>query len=505
MILSETRLRSIVQESINSFILTEDRGSRSKASAINDALEALGDKQEAVNFVNKVRNELELHNAAEAFIRGGVRMKLNNQYDDTTKDKLISVIHLIADKYLDQYKNDLNGLSAQELIAKHFPEVQTMRGDVRNKLKQNKYDGKSDYQIVRINSFEQAQEYGEYVQWCITYDEGYYNSYTSNGLNQFYFCLKNGFERVPEEKGDGYPLDVYGLSMFAVRVNEDGDLIGCTTRWNLSDDRDQMAMDAEEISDVIKMPFYEVFKPNTEWRDEVNDVMQRLANGEDPKNVFDECDYLGDGFAMVRLKRKCNYINQNNEIISPDLWFDRCQRYFKSGFSEVKIGSKWNFIKTNGELLIKKPIEEWFDGCSSFRNGFGIVKKYGHYNFINQNGEILYKPNEPDQWFHYCNDYHYNNGIARVLLNNKWNFINQNGQLITELPTTDESIRGKWFDRNDYSKDGNGYVCVELNGEEFYVDINGRISKEAPQVSESLIRNAIRESVMNFIKMDMIR
>ena len=245
---SESRLSNIIQESINRLLLTEDRGSRSMKSARNYALQVLGDKQEAINLVNTTRDELELHNAAEAFVLAGIRMKLNNEYDDTTKDKLISVIHLISSKYLDQYNNDLNGLSVQELIGKYSPELQTMRDNERNEVSQMEFSGQPDYDIVRIDSFEQAQRYSQYTKWCITNDEDYYNDYTSNGINQFYFCLRKGFEQVPKEQGEGYPLDEYGLSMIAVRVNEKGYLIGCTTRWNLSDGIDQHAMNAKQIS-----------------------------------------------------------------------------------------------------------------------------------------------------------------------------------------------------------------------------------------------------------------
>ena len=47
-----------------------------------------------------------------------------------------------------------------------------------------------------------------------------YDSYTCNGINQIYFCLRNGFENVKPIVGKGCPLDEYGLSMISVIVNE---------------------------------------------------------------------------------------------------------------------------------------------------------------------------------------------------------------------------------------------------------------------------------------------
>lgn len=337
---SESRLRSIIRESINRLLLTEDRGSRSMKSARNYAVSVLGDKQEAVDLVNDVRDQLELHNAAEAFVLVGTRMRLNNEYDDTTKDKLINVIRLIAAKYLGQYNNDLNGLSAQELVSKHSNDLQAMRDDERNEVSQMQFNGNSDYDIVRIDSFKQALEYGYYTDWCVTQDENYYNRYTSNGINQFYFCLRNGFEEVPQEEGENFPLDEYGLSMFAVRVDEDGNLLGCTTRWNLSDNRDQNAMSVKQISEVIGMDFYSVFKPNTVWEDVAGTAMQRLANGEEPGDVFEDYDYDDNGYVWVYLGGRDNIVKPNDELLSPNHWFDSCGK-LREGFAKVFLNGKF--------------------------------------------------------------------------------------------------------------------------------------------------------------------
>lgn len=413
---TESRLSNIIRESIDKLLLTEDRGSRSMKSARNDAVSVLGDKQQAVDYVNKVRNQLELHNDAEAFVLGGTRMKLNGEYDNSTKDKLISVIRLIASKYIDSYNNDLNGLSAQELIGKHSNELQSMRDNERNEVGSMEFNGKSDYDIVRIDSFKQASEYSVCTPWCVTCGKDAFNEYTSNGVNQFYFCFKDGFKQVPEEKGENYPLDEYGLSMFAVRVNENGDLIGCTTRWNVGDN----AMNVKQISTVIGMDFYGVFKPNTKWKDTLETAMQRLANGEDPRDVFDGYDEFSEGFARIRLDDKWNYINQNGELLTElptadesikGKWFNYCEK-FKDGMALVELSNeKENYILTDGKPLSK---ELWFDSIINIGvKGLKSVRVGGKYNALKMSGGLL----TPDHWFDQSFMFNPSTGLAIVKYN----------------------------------------------------------------------------------------
>ena len=118
----------------------------------------------------------------------------------------------------------------------------------------------SDYKIVRIDSFDQARRYGRYVDWCITRDRSMFDSYASD--IQYYFCLRNGFEGVERRPTEGCPLDEYGLSMIAVGVDENGRLYTCTCRWNHENGGNDDVMDANELSQVIGMDFFEAFKPN---------------------------------------------------------------------------------------------------------------------------------------------------------------------------------------------------------------------------------------------------
>ena len=86
-----------------------------------------------------------------------------------------------------------------------------------------------DYSIVSIDSFEDAQKFSDYVSWCVTQDENYFNSYTHNGENRFYFVLRKDFKTVATHNPS------YATSMLAILINPDGSMdsnSGCTSRLN---------------------------------------------------------------------------------------------------------------------------------------------------------------------------------------------------------------------------------------------------------------------------------
>ena len=297
-------------------------------------------------------------------------------------------------------------------------------------------------------------------------------------LGNFIFCLRNGFENEEAVKGENCPLDNYGLSMIAVSVDENGRLNTCTCRWNHDNGGNDSIMDPKQISEVIGMNFYQTFKPNNKWKELVDNCMRQLANGASPYVVFDNVRDCNDGFAIVRLNDKCNFINTREELLCNE-WFDYCNS-FREGFAVVKLNDKYNFINTRGELLCN----EWFDLCYDFDNGFAKVQLNGKYNFINTRGELL-----SNKWFDYCDDF--SDGFARVELNGKCNFINTRGELLWK--------GDQWFDWC-YDFD-NGFAKVELNGRTFRIDAKGQLHdvnesrQRTLRLTESEFRKLIRESV----------
>ena len=149
----------------------------------------------------------------------------------------------------DRFGNALNGdiISRRDAVRAHVPG--TSRGN---------------YRIVHIPDYASAQGYRRYFPvspWCITESQMMWDSYTLEGQNTVYFCLRDGFENIPPEPGEDVPLDNYGTSMIAVIVDRDGDLATATPRWNDANGSSDYLLTEEDVADLIGQPFYDAFPP----------------------------------------------------------------------------------------------------------------------------------------------------------------------------------------------------------------------------------------------------
>ena len=308
----------------------------------------------------------------------------------------------------------------------------------------------TSYNIVKINSFKEASEYGKYTPWCVAHEIEAFNDYTNNGICVFYFCLKDGFENVPEKIGEGCPLDEYGLSMIAVCVDENGECKTVTCRWNHNNGGNDDIMSTEELSRLLGVNFYEVFKPSTVFKEKLEKALSLAKKGD--FSGFDDIDNFDkNGIAKVELNDKCNLIDVNCNLLSKQ-WFDWIDNFNENGISRIELNNKWNLIDTNGNLLYK----QWFDNAFDFNEyGISIVVLNDKWNFIDTNGNFLSR-----QWFDWI--LNFENGIAKVKLNHKWNFIDTNGNFLSK----------QWFD-NIYSFDSYGIAQVTLNGKCNFIDVNG--------------------------------
>jgi hypothetical protein len=450
-----------IDESINNYLLTESQESKSISAAKKLLMQKLRyNEQQADEFVRvKLRNDLPVLRTPEGgkFILGVTRMFIDGELSNSNQiNNLNSTLKLVAsDAHINEYDRNLNGMTSNDLISRFAQAISDNLNAEKEEINQMVFDTPSDYEIVRIDSFEQAKQYGRYTSWCVTHYQRMFDSYTSDGIKQFYFCLKNGFENVKQIEGDGCPLDEYGLSMIAISVNENGMLSTCTCRWNHGNGGNDNIMNSKEISQIIGMNFFEVFKPNNKLKELISNAVQRLNNGEDPREVFDECYSFVNGFSRVVLNKKENFINQNYELLS-NQWFDNSYS-FSNGFGIVKLNGKWNYINQNGEILSPN---QWFDDCGKFKNGIANVRLNGKYNFIYQNGELL----SPNQWFDGCDSFIYDFNFVKVILNNKYNFINKYGKLLSP---------NQWFDKCGYFEDG--IVKVGINGQWNYINQNGEL------------------------------
>ena len=394
------------------------------------------------------------------FILGVTRMYLDRQISDASMISSLNqtLKYIVTPAHYNEYDRNLNGLSAQQLIDR-FKQARTDNLDKEKaELGTTQYTENPEYEIVRIDSFEQATQYGGCNDWCLAQPNGQYNydQYTSNGVNQLYFILRDGFENEPRVKGENSPYDSYGLSMMTVIVDPDGMMTQSTTRWNHENDSSDSAFTPKQISDIIGRNFYEVFKPNTKFKDAVADALKKLRNGEPIDEIFDDVQLIGKGLYVVELINKYNVLTPQ-KAFKFQKWFDDVSG-FNEGLARVKLSGKYSYINTNGELIGDGNL--WFDAFGVFNEGFAMVELNEKYSFINTKGELIGNGN---CWFDSAGCFY--EGLARVELNGKWSFINTNGELIGN--------GNLWFDFVWDFKEG--LAAVKLNSKYSFINTKGEL------------------------------
>ena len=498
--LSYSDLRNIISEAIKYNLITESQESASIKEATRLVMDRLGySKEQADKFIRiDLRASFPILRSKEGgkFILGVTRMYLDGQISDASTISSLNqtLKYIVTPAHYNEYDRNLNGLSAEQLIDR-FKQARTddLEKD-KAELVTAQYTEHPEYKIVRIDSFEQAKQYGRYNDWCLAQPNGKYNydQYTSDGVNQLYFILRDGFEKEPRVKGENAPYDSYGLSMMTVIVDPEGMMTQSTTRWNHENDSSDSAFTPKQISEIIGRNFYEVFKPNTKFKDAVANAVEQLKMGTQVKDVFTyaksledgtylvrllgkyniltpqkafKCqkwfDYVGDfkeGLAAVRLNGKYSFINTKGELIGDgNAWFDYAWS-FKEGLAAVKLNRKWSFINTKGELIGNGNL--WFDDVGKFKEGFAAVKLNNKKSFINENGDLICGGKA---WFDWVDSFH--EGFARVELNGKYSFINTKGELIGN--------GNLWFDLVGCFDEG--FARVRLNRKYSFINTKGEL------------------------------
>lgn len=358
--ISNKSLNNIVNKTFKTF-LNESQESDSQKLSIRLIMNKLGWEKERANHFVRVDLREKFPSLRDKkiakFTLGVTRMYLNGELDnENTQNKMNATLKLMA-AHLDDYDKDINGLSAQEIISR-FESVRKNNLDKDREDNSNiEYNNENLYKIVKINSFDEAKEYCQYLlpsdKWCITYMKNMWDSYTRKGLNQVYFCLKNGFENIQPQSGENCPLDEYGLSMISVIVDDEGNLCHCTSRWNHSNKGNDSIMKTTEISKLINANFYDVFKPNTMIQEQSNEILNQLKQGVDINKIFNNITTVTNGFNIVTYNFKCNdnnverfnILNTENQPILKS-WVDGVDTYDPQ--------NKW-FIVGNGN-------REWYEG-----------------------------------------------------------------------------------------------------------------------------------------------
>lgn len=440
-------------------LITESQESKSISAAKKLVMQKLNyDEAQADEFIRvKLRGDIPNLRTPQGgkFILGVTRMFLDGNLKSAGIILRLNTTlkYVASDAHINEYDRNLNGMSAQDLIDKFANNVTADLENDQNELSSMSFNENNDYDIVKIDSFDQSRKYSKYTSWCVTHYEHMFESYTNNGSAQFYFCLRKGFEQVPMEETDGCPLDEYGLSMIAVCVDENGALKTCTCRWNHDNGGNDNIMDSKEISNLIGANFYDVFKPNGTWGETLRAVKGKIAKGIPFDMIFDAHGTFNNGMCAVTLGNRHNYIKRNGEFVS-EKWFDWVSKKTNNGFGVVMLeDGMMNFIDINGKFLCKSN----FDDAECFNDGFAAVSLNDKANFIDTEGNIL----TPDFWYDEAEDF--TEGYGKVSVDGVWNFIGKDGKYIGDT----------WYDYVGHFK--NGFAVVRINGKVNYIDQFGEI------------------------------
>lgn len=253
----------------NGCLITENRASKNQSLArrmVRELSPDLDDKEFTMKVLHDIPN---VRKADFHLFPAAVRLLL--QSGDTTDgefiQKLNKYIGIIAPKAkelgLDQ---NINGMSMNEFFHNFNQDVEQEDNlDRQTASAYGKGDDKfGDYDIVFIPDFESAEKYGDYVDWCITYNKDNYNQYTNHETGYFYFFLKKGYQNITKKDIDynETPLDKYGLSMIAVSFYENGDVNTITGRWNHEFQKGEHGgdhlMSVAELCNLINTDVYKI-------------------------------------------------------------------------------------------------------------------------------------------------------------------------------------------------------------------------------------------------------
>ena len=424
-----TKLMGISEEKC--YLITENAKNNNMKPARKYLEEKLGlGNEQIMDFFGKMQHDIpnvRLNNCK--YFLGVTRMIMEKQLTNGESImKLNSILKYINnDESLNtSFDRNLNGLTFEKLSEQMSEGMEQAYKSERERFSSTDFgEMNTSYSVVKINNFKEASEYGKYTPWCVTHEIKAFNDYTNNGICIFYFCLKDGFESIPEKIGEHCPLDEYGLSMLAVCVDENGECKTITCRWNHNNGGNDNVMSTEELSRLLGVNFYEVFKPSTVFKEKLEKALSLAKKGD--FSGFDNIDNFDkNGLAKVELNDKFNLIGTNGNFLSKQ-WFDNITDFDENGIAQVSLNHKWNLIDINGNFLS----QQWFDYVYCFdKNGIAKVYLNHKWNLIDTNCKLISK-----QWFDYIDNFD-ENGIAKVMLNNKYNFIDVNGNLLSK----------QWFD-----------------------------------------------------------
>ena len=347
-LIKEKNMKNILD--LGSFLILESKEDKTKkmlrSKGYNNPSEII--KAVKHDFSELEHSERPAYKFLYAICRMYVDKELQNANDISTMNSMLKIISV--EPHLSEYDHNLNGLNKEEIFQRFLPIQKKETEDEINFVKRMKFTGESDYEIVKIDSYQDASRYKKYTSWCVTQNNSHFESYSCDGINQFYFCLKKGFENVKKDNKDA-PLNEYGLSMISVCVDYNGMPLYVTTRYNhkFNGENNENLCSPRQVSEVINMNFFEVFKPSKKG-EKFNKykIQEKLENGADINSLFDKVDKITNDFYLVQNDKKQSFIYKK-KLVSD--WFKFTFDIKKIKFIEEKNDKP--VIDYDGDVILK--------------------------------------------------------------------------------------------------------------------------------------------------------
>lgn len=184
---------------------------------------------------------------------------LQGNEDRQSLNKLAIILKIISQEHSDEYDATLNNLSFDDLNEYYGDDALKLSKEEQDKINKTQYTRNTDYTIIKINSFEEAQKFYQYTnpnqRWCLTNNKIAYLKYSGYGTNSIYFAYKKGFENIQPIPGKNAPLDEYGLSLLSIIMAPDygggPSLAYCTPRWNHENGGSDSALNPQQLSELL--------------------------------------------------------------------------------------------------------------------------------------------------------------------------------------------------------------------------------------------------------------
>lgn len=259
----ENVLHYIVRQTIRRIIIEDKEGENMKRArfAIKKYCKNVQSDDDVWDELNMIRTDIPYSRIYEGkYLEGVVRLVCNEELEKDQMDEINNILEVFSNNtdLANKYDGDFNGLFYEELCFELYDEIVKFVALEKDSLNGINYES-SDYEIVPIPTFEEAQRFSPYTDWCITKSKFDFETYTSNGKS-FYFCYTKDFVNMEKPDTANTPCDSYGLSLIAVSVFKNRMLATSTTRWNEGSVGNK-TLSIKQISELIGKNFFDVFVP----------------------------------------------------------------------------------------------------------------------------------------------------------------------------------------------------------------------------------------------------